>query len=109
MRALHKINEGRYARHPSIVEVLFVGPNPRGKRGGTSGNPVDAVDVARRVAAQHPAIIALTDETLVAIRQHIGRPLEFNDIKRLEKAGVSLGAFALRTLVAAGKLKEALA
>jgi hypothetical protein len=34
MREFHKVRTGGTPRHPSITEMLFVGKNPRGVRGG---------------------------------------------------------------------------
>lgn len=107
MRALHRVNEGRYARHPSMVDTLYVGPAPRGKRGGTSGNPVDAIDVARGKAATDARLAGLADEVLIALRASLGRPLDGNDLRRLAER-VSWQDLPIMALTVSGKLKEVL-
>ncbi len=87
MRAIHRVATGGTARHPSITEMLFVGTNPLGKRGGTSGNPVDAMCVATGAACNHPLLDKLSDETLIQLAAARG-PVNGFDVKKLDKLGI---------------------
>jgi hypothetical protein len=87
MREFHKVRTGGTPRHPSITEMLFVGKNPRGVRGGTSGNPVDAVCVATGSACGHKMLGQLSDETLISLVCALGRPIDGREVKKLDALG----------------------
>lgn len=87
MRAIHRVAIGGTGRNPSLQNQLFVGTNVYGKRGGCSGNPVDAQCVATGVACTHPTIARLPDETLLRIATVIG-PIDGAKAKKLAKLGL---------------------
>lgn len=106
-RALHRLRTGGTRRHPVLVTILFVGPNPFGRRDGTSGDPVDALDVAVGAAAECPLLNSLSDDALLALRQALDRAFTESDLDRLEKIGLAnakVPSGALRS----GRLKEVL-
>jgi hypothetical protein len=96
---------GRYARHPSMVDVLYVGPNPRGARGGLSGSPVDAIDVARSGAAKDARLAHLSDETLMALRTELGRPLDGRDMRKIGEKCI-WDDLPVMSLALSGRLRE---
>lgn len=51
MMELHRVNVRGQGSYVSMRDWLYVGPRLRGKRGGRSGNPVDAKLVATGTAA----------------------------------------------------------
>lgn len=106
-RALHRQRTGGTRRRPMLVTVMYVGPNPFGKRGGTSGDPVDAIDVAIDAAAESALLNTLSDDTLLTLRQALGHPLTKSDLDRLKEVGIT-DALTLSRAVQNGELKEIL-
>jgi len=89
MRDIHRVRTGGTGRHPSVSDQLYVGQNTRGKRGGLSGNPVDAVCVANGVACASDLVKGLDEQTLIRLAAALGRPLDGREVKRLEKMGAT--------------------
>lgn len=87
MKAIHRVAIGGTPRNPSLQDQLFVGSNVYGKRGGTSGNPVDAVCVATGTACGHQTIAKLPEETLLRITAAIG-PIDGRRAKKLAELGL---------------------
>lgn|GEM_PF-6040490 len=104
-RKIHRVRTGGTGRHPSLTDTLYIGANPYGKRGGTSGEPVDAVAVATGTACGHPALVALTSETLIDLAKALGHPVDGREAKKLAKAGALFNDLTAQVMIV--KLKEA--
>ena len=79
MQTIHKVRNGGQTVNPNIIDVLYIGDKPYGKRGGTSGTVQNGEIVAMGAGCKY-LINAYSDNDLLDYVMMTGRTLCWDDL-----------------------------